>query len=400
MRYTPAIEFVLELGRALAKYGVPAHRLEDTMALAARHFGVKGEFFSTPTSIMATFRSDDDASTSVLRVHDSDVDLAKMIALDELVENLGAREGPEAALARVREIDEAPVPYRRSLTVVSFGLVSGAAARFFGGGLAEVGVATGIGVVIGLMSLLVRKLPAGSRGFDLVAAFVASMIAASVSHLISPIAAYVATLAGLIVLIPGLTLTTAMSELATRNLVSGAARLTAAAIVFLQLIFGVALAARIETLIWGASVAATATPLPPWTFFVALLVCCAGLVVLFRAPMSAAPGILLAAGLGLAGARWGGATLGGDIGIFVGAYLVCVTANVYARLAKRPSAVLMLPGLLLLVPGSIGFRSLAELLERDPLAGVSSAFATVLAAVSIVAGLLMANITVRPKRLL
>lgn len=370
------------------------------MGRAAQLFGLDGEFFSTPTSIMATFRIGEDTKTSVLRVHGSEVDLTKLIELDRLVAELGPDVSPADALARVERIDQAPVKYRRALTVLSYGLVSASAGRFFGGGIAEVLAAGAVGFLVGLIAMRFGRSPAGARAFDLVAAFTATMIAGAVNQFVWPIAAFVVTLAGLIVLIPGLTLTTALAEIATRNLVSGSARLTAAAVVFLQLIFGVALGTRVQALLWTTGAPVVPHALPPWTFVLFLAVSCAGLVVLFRAPVRTAPVILFSAGVGLLGARVGGEALGGEIGIFVGAYLVCVSGNLYARIVGRPAVVLIVPGLLLLVPGSVGFRSLAQLLDQDPLGGITSAFATLLAAVSIVAGLLMANITVPPRRAL
>ena len=58
-----------------------------------------------------------------------------------------------------------------------------------------------------------------------------------------------------------------------------------------------------------------------------------------------------------------------------------------------------LPGILLLVPGSIGFWSLAALLESDVVSGVETAFRMVLVAVSLVAGLLLADAIVPPRDL-
>ena len=55
-------------------------------------------------------------------------------------------------------------------------------------------------------------------------------------------------------------------------------------------------------------------------------------------------------------------------------------------------------GLLLLVPGSLGLRGVSSLLDRDTLPGVESVFATVVVAMAIVAGLLIANAVVSPRR--
>ena len=52
----------------------------------------------------------------------------------------------------------------------------------------------------------------------------------------------------------------------------------------------------------------------------------------------------------------------------------------------------LVPGILLLVPGSIGYRSMSSLMERDTVAGIATAFTMVLTAVSLVAGLLIAGV--------
>jgi uncharacterized membrane protein YjjB (DUF3815 family) len=58
------------------------------------------------------------------------------------------------------------------------------------------------------------------------------------------------------------------------------------------------------------------------------------------------------------------------------------------------------PGILLLVPGSIGFRSLASLLDREVVLGVETAFRMILMAVALVAGILVSNIIAPPRRTL
>jgi len=53
---------------------------------------------------------------------------------------------------------------------------------------------------------------------------------------------------------------------------------------------------------------------------------------------------------------------------------------------------------LLLVPGSMGFRGMESLLDRDTLTGVETVFAMFVVAIAIVAGLLIANALVQPRR--
>jgi uncharacterized membrane protein YjjB (DUF3815 family) len=56
------------------------------------------------------------------------------------------------------------------------------------------------------------------------------------------------------------------------------------------------------------------------------------------------------------------------------------------------------PAVLLLVPGSTGFRGMSSLLDKDTLTGVETLFAMFVVAIAIVAGLLVANAFVSPRR--
>jgi hypothetical protein len=105
----------------------------------------------------------------------------------------------------------------------------------------------------------------------------------------------VATIAGLIVLIPGLTLTTAMSELATRHLASGTARLSGTFITFLGIAFGVALGNRIGAAAFGVPPSADPALLPAWASLVALVAAPLSFVVILRAEPSEAAWIVAAA---------------------------------------------------------------------------------------------------------
>jgi uncharacterized membrane protein YjjB (DUF3815 family) len=60
--------------------------------------------------------------------------------------------------------------------------------------------------------------------------------------------------------------------------------------------------------------------------------------------------------------------------------------------------VTQVPAILLLVPGSVGYRSLTSLVERDVLFGVETAFRMVLVTVALAAGLLVARALVPARR--
>jgi len=99
-------------------------------------------------------------------------------------------------------------------------------------------------------------------------------------------------------------------------------------------------------------------------------------MVLLRAPRRDAPWVVLACAATFVGGRVGAAVLGPELGVFVGALTAGVVSNGYARLLRRPAHVTKVPSLLLLVPGSVGFRGLALLFQRDVVIGVEQAFRT------------------------
>jgi uncharacterized membrane protein YjjP (DUF1212 family) len=401
MSQASAERFVLELGQALQRYGAAAHRLEDAMTGTARRLGVRGQFFTTPTAIMASFGAGGWQHTALLRVDSGEVDLDKLIRVDRLAEGVANGEiSTGEGRKQLREISRTQRPRDRTLIVLGFGLVSGAAARFFGGGLTEVYTAALIGVLSGFLAQILQRSPVRARAFEMLAALFASVVALLMARTTRQLSPEIATLAGLIVLVPGLTLTTALSELATRNLVSGSARLTAAGMTFLQIAFGVALAMKLDQRLFGPLPEFAPTALAPWTLYVALLFAGLGLALLFRAPWHLVPWVVGIGVISFWGARIGAHMLGPELGGAVGAFAVGVAGNSYARLKNRPAVVLIVPGILLLVPGSLGFRTLSFMLHHDALTGISTGFSTMLAAVSIVAGLLMANLAVSPRRAL
>ena len=59
-----------------------------------------------------------------------------------------------------------------------------------------------------------------------------------------------------------------------------------------------------------------------------------------------------------------------------------------------------MPAMILLVPGSLGFRGISSLLDRDTLTGIETTFAMFVVAMAIVAGLLIANAVVSPRRVM
>lgn len=396
----PAIGFILRLGRALHSAGYPAPSLEGTLVKVSARLGLFGQFFSTPTSLFAAFGVEERQRTYLSRVEPAEVNLGKLTALDQTARHVmtGAL-SPAAGSARVDAIVLAPPPFRMLSRTLAYGLASAAACRLLGGGWSEIGVASVAGVGIGMMALVAaRMFPASGRLFELLAACLAAALANAAASFGLPVSAPVATLGGVVVLLPGFSLTIAMAELASRHLASGTARLSGAFIVFIGITFGVAVGRHLATSAFGAPPDMAPFPPPGWSLWVALFTIPIAFTAILRAQPRDTIWIVLASLIGYGGSRVGAVWLGPQLGPCLGALAVGVASNLYERVLERPAIVPLVPGVLLLVPGSIGFRSLALLLEQKVVVGVDAAFTMLLTATSLVAGLLLADLTLPNRR--
>jgi uncharacterized membrane protein YjjP (DUF1212 family) len=401
-----AAVFLIRLGRALHEAGFSAPQLESALASVAARLQVPAQFFSTPTSLFISFGEGAAQRTHLERVNPAGIDLGRLADLEALLERVrDGRTSPEAANAEIVEIARRPRRYSRKLTYFCWGIASATSAVFLGGSLREVAVAGFVGLVTGLVAFLAESRPAAERLFEPAAAAFAAFTAAVVAQVAPPLSVYIATVAGLIVLLPGYSLTIALSELAARHLSSGTARFAGALVTFLMIGLGVAIGGRLATVTLGALVAssgdgaatlpttlpaAVALGPPAWLQLAALLVAPLGLSVLLRAPRTEIPWIVVIGAMGYFAGRWGAEMLEPEVGMFVGALTVGLASGVYGRVRRLPSSIPLVPGILMLVPGSIGYRSLTALLAEEVVPGIQTAFRMLLVAASLVAGLLIA----------
>jgi uncharacterized membrane protein YjjP (DUF1212 family) len=394
-----AIGFVLALGRALHRYGTPAHRLEEGLNRVTSKLGIEAEVFTTPTAIIMSFGRPEELKTRMLRVEGGELDMGKLAAVDALADDVIEHEiTPDEATRRLETIMAGEKRYGRGLSTFVYGVSAGAFAVFFGGSLADVALAGGIGFSLGLLAQYLKRSTDQARVLELIGAAFAAFTAAVLSSMSNAISPSLVTLASLVVFLPGLSLTVAMTELATRNLIAGTARLMSAVIVLLELVIGVALGEHLAREVANVHYVVAALPLPEWVNWIALAASSLGVAVVVQAHVKAFGWIVAGCFVAYVGTRLGTAWLDSQLGVIVGAFALGVLANAYARYLNRPAQVVSVPAMLLLVPGGMGLRGMSSLLDRDTLTGVDTLFAMFIVATAIVAGLLIASAVVSPQR--
>jgi len=387
-----AIAFTLKLTWALHRYGFPAHRLEDVMGMMANRLQIPAQFFSVPTAVIAAFGDGVDQHTYLVRVEPGDVDLDKQTRLNDVAEAVGRGAlTPDTGEEKVDEIVAAKPLYGPVLTTVCFGLASGIGARVFGGGWREAAISLVTGTLVGVQALVLSRSRRAVRLFEAVAALTASVMAALGVLLLGNVSTSIAVLGSLIVILPGFTVTVAMNELAARHLMSGTARMMGAFMVFLIMGLGVALGGHIATILPGKALAGPIL-LPDWTEYVAMVIGILAFSVIFRAPKRQILWVTLIGASSYTIAREL-VTIGGyDLSAGFAAFFLGIASNLYSRLSRKPSSIPLVPSLMMLVPGSIGFRSFFSLLEHNITSGIETAFRMGMVAIALVTGLLMANV--------
>ena len=96
--------------------------------------------------------------------------------------------------------------------------------------------------------------------------------------------------------------------------------------------------------------------------------------------------------LALLATRWLVPALELPLAASLAAFFLAMTCNGVARLGGRVANAVLAPSLMLLVPGSLGLRSMFALSEKNVLSGVEAAYQMAVVAVAIVTGLLLGNL--------
>ncbi|MBC8088018.1 MAG: threonine/serine exporter family protein, partial [Phycisphaerae bacterium] len=404
-----ASQFLLELARALHVHGTPANRLETALKSVAIRLGLEAQFFSTPTSLLVGIGPTVQQQVHLLRVEPGAPNLGHLSQLSTITRDVvDGTADPAEGSRRIATLLGSPQRWPTPLRLLAYVMSSSAIACFLKVNRVDVGIAALLGLVTGLIMLGIARRDSLSHVTEILVAFIVSTIAFTIDGLTSTQSGYATSLAGLAVLLPGLMLTIALTELSAQHLSSGTARLMGAIVIFLALAFGIALGARFGNAIGnvlsatfpsldgGSSMAMLNVPgtsdLPSWAEWLALLIAPLAFTVLLNAESRDAGLIVVASALSYITARFAGAAVGEELGAFLGALVVSAGSNVSARLLKRSAMVTLTPGLLVLVPGSIGFRGITSMLGHDIELGVATAFRVALIGISLAAGVLAGNV--------
>ncbi len=391
--------FLRDLGRALHISGMPAHDLERHLNAIGRRFGVRVDSFAVLTMLSLNVVADNGYQRlEMVRLPVYDYNMARLIALEELIRSLNHLDGLHQAEEALREIMAKP-PLWVGWPYVLFGaLLSASFALLLGGGLAEMlcGGLVGIAFVAAQQWLL--RIPQLAPAAPVILGALAAIAAQALRLPFPEQVPFITAVAGVVLLLPGFTLTVAMSELATQNLLAGTGRLAGAVVLLCMMGAGLAIGTQTATEIavllgWPrvSTVPAVPVPLPGWVLWPAVAVLGFSLLGFLQVPLRFAH--VLVGGCLFSWAVYAlvSAVLGNLVGAFAGALAVAAAGHAYNALTGQPDILLKIPGLITLVPGSMGFRGVHALMEKDSMVGIGLMTDMLLTGAVLAVGLLLAD---------
>jgi uncharacterized membrane protein YjjP (DUF1212 family) len=333
-------------------------------------------------------------TTRVIRLPPGENDLHKLSEADRIAEavvngQMSIAQGHTA----LRTLDRPPTTRTRVLQVLAFGLAAAGVAGLWRLPWLDIGTAAVTGLLIGLLDQYTAKRPAMKEASDALAALIAGTVVTLVAATVAPLNLNSVVIASLVVLLPGMALTNAMNELTSQHWVSGTVRFAGALTTVMKLTVGAIIAVQLMDLLGLQPQVRPWRPQPDWVDWVAMVLAAFAFAVLFKASRRDYPWVMGAAIAGYLIAIQAGQAWGSPAGIFLSALALTAAGNAFGRWAQRPGALIRLPGIIMLVPGSASLRGLLTLVQQQDVdVGQSALLAVTNIVLALVAGLLFGNL--------
>ncbi|MCW2563325.1 MAG: hypothetical protein JWQ31_1885 [Mycobacterium sp.] len=357
-----APQFVAALGAAMAAANYPATMVHRVMEQTARAYDLDHEFLALPNYVQVGSASGEGiyiANPDFNVRYDQTFPLATLVA--RAPSGTVSPEEGMAELDRIRNLDKRfPV----WVTILGYAVQSVGLALILQPRPWSLYGAAILGLLVGGLSVIGRRIEAIGYMLPTVCAFLVALIVFtfenrwhvgtdSLRALAAPLATF----------LPGAAITLAVIELTTNHVVSGASRLVAGFMQIAQLAFGILVAAQIAGIADANLVTTQLNRLGPWAPILGVLVYGLGIWLNFAPPAKFLPWMALMLYVAYAGQWVGNAVLGSYASGFGGGMALIIFALAISHRPNTPPTMsLVVPGFWLLVPGSLGFMGVTQLL--------------------------------------
>jgi uncharacterized membrane protein YjjP (DUF1212 family) len=392
-----AAELLVRLGTALLESGAAVHVVERTLSDVAGHLGQPLQILVRPTNIAAVAGPPEHQRVSLVQCEVGSPNITRLAQLSAIADEL--RAGTLNAAEALRRVEAAcrPQPPASPLAVaVLFGILALATSILLDGGWPELAASTVGGFVAGLVVGVATRQRPGMPLVSLFAAAAATIVGIAASAVIGPFATNIAIAAALISIDPGYSLFLGTTEIARQRTAAGTERFVGAVGTLFELGAGVAVGSAFMALAPRLANPVAAVRLPEWMLVVALGCYVLALYLGMNARRQDLGWLTVSLLAGAVGVSLGKVLPNAQVATFVAAFLVGAVGQLTTRWVALPGALLVLPGLRFLLPGSLAFTGVLHLLVENVSGGVEVAVQVLLTLVLLTTGLLVAGFVFPP----
>jgi len=360
MQIPQQYKFIVQLGKALHTYGVPSYKSQLYLTEIAEKKGIKASFMDTPTWINYVFYEEDEHTYNHVEcVPPGELNLGGLSKVVEITKHVLSNElSFSEAKVEIENLRNHNFSYPKVIELLSFMLSAGSFSIILDTNWTSAIVASFIGALVYGITVLASKSSYIASTLESLVAFMATIVTGLLSTFIPDINISMTILASIIVFIPGLSITTALEEITSRSLVSGTAKLFDDLVSLFKQFFGVVLGLAILPLFTQLNPSPVVDNIPTWINLIAIPILSLSLMPVFKVrPKDLTLGVITGF------LCFFSTTLFDFTGILVSIFIGTITAvaisKLFTHLTKTPRLVYLIPGLIMLVPGSKAFIGLS-----------------------------------------
>ncbi len=397
--YDLVVRFLISYGTKYLACGGPIPRLERFMERGAQKYGYSTQVYATPTVLLMSCAEHNplSPSTFITRVEEQKLNFAELKRLDKMLRRFSKG---KANLERAQLLLDKNY-YARNSYPIALQYFASFSIGFFASFAYSGRIVSALisGLLCFATHSMAQKLRErfGIKGFYF--EFLASLGVILSSALISPLvgeASIGMAFGSFIYLVPGLKITTSISEIVSESIISGILRLFKALLTLVAMGLAYVMSFDIAQLLnWTEAVPALQQMNSPFHFFLqetCHLATLLGFTIYFQVPRKFLPHTLLT---GFLGSLIFHIFLQHNVIIlpaFLSAFGMGLLSLTFGHFYKIPSQIFSTPSILILVPGMLAFSTFESVLSPDPSQRGSIVFQTLLTATAIVFGLITARI--------
>ena len=225
--FTAKTKFISKLGLSLHACGATSHRIEKHLNKLTRMLGINGDFLIAPTSITCVYWRDDPSNQTniIKRVHPGGGDLGRLEQLDSLIEQFQSNKLNFHEMSEsLDKVLNRPKCYSPHILGVSWMVGSFFFSTLLSRSSYDACVASIVSIIIFYLIEFCAKRERFDNLTEIIATGVSGILISIIASFGVPINIPFCLLSSIIVLVPGLSITVALSEIASRELLSGTCR--------------------------------------------------------------------------------------------------------------------------------------------------------------------------------